>query len=74
MEICQNNNQFTMSSHTIKKTKKHTTQPVSVDLQRVQKRQVLSFFHGPIAASFALGPEKEIKITCIPRNENRALK
>ena len=69
MEICKNNNQFTMPSHTIKKTKKKThNKPVSVDLQRVQKRQVSSFFHGPIAASFALGPEKEKKITCIPRN------
>ena len=75
MEICKNNNQFTMPSHTIKKTKKKTqNKPVSVDLQRVQKRQVSSFFHGPIAASFALGPEKEKKITCIPRNENRAHK
>ena len=51
-----------MPSHTIKKTKKKThNKPVSVDLQRVQKRQVSSFFHGPIAASFALGPEKEKK-------------
>lgn len=74
MEICKNNNQFTMPSHTIKKTKKTHNKPVSEDLQRVQKRQVSSFFHGPIAASFALGPEKEIKITCIPRNENRAHK
>ena len=57
-----------------KENKKTHNKPVSVDLQRVQKRQVSSFFHGPIAASFALGPEKEIKITCIPRNENRALK
>lgn len=54
-------------------TKTHD-KPVSVDLQRVQKRQVSSFFHGPIAASFALGPEKEKKITCIPRNENRGQK
>lgn len=74
MEICKNNNQFRMPSHTIRKTKKTDDKPVSVDLQRVQKRQVSSFFHGPIAASFALGPEKEKKITCIPRNENRAHK
>lgn len=60
MEICKNNNQFTMPGHTIKKKKTHD-KPVSVDLQRVQKRQVSSFFHGPIAASFALGPEKEKK-------------
>ena len=73
MEICKNNNQFTMPSHTIKKTKKKThNKPVSVDLQRVQKRQVSSFFHGPIAASFALGPEREKKNICIPRNEKRA--
>ena len=57
-----------------KENKKTHNKPVSVDLQRVQKRQVSSFFHGPIAASFALGPEKEKKITCIPRNENRAHK
>ena len=57
-----------------KENKKTDDKPVSVDLQRVQKRQVSSFFHGPIVASFALGPEKEIKITCIPRNENRAHK
>lgn len=57
-----------------KENKKTQNKPVSVDLQRVQKRQVSSFFHGPIAASFALGPEKEKKITCIPRNENRGQK
>ena len=58
-----------------KENKKTDDKPVSVDLQRVQKRQVSSFFHGPIAASFALGPEKEKKkITCIPRNENRGQK
>ena len=71
MEICKNNNQFTMPSHTIRK-KKTDDKPVSVDLQRVQKRQVSSFFHGPIAASFALGPEREKKIICIPRKEKRA--
>lgn len=45
-----------------KENKKTHNKPVSVDLQRVQKRQVSSFFHGPIAASFALGPEKEKKL------------
>ena len=55
-----------------KENKKTHNKPVSVDLQRVQKRQVSSFFHGPIAASFALGPEREKKIICIPRNEKRA--
>ena len=62
MEICKNNNQFRMPSHTIRKTKKTDDKPVSVDLQRVQKRQVSSFVHGPIAASFALGPEREKKL------------
>ena len=57
-----------------KENKKTHDKPVSVDLQRVQKRQVSSFFHGPIAASFALGPEKEKKIIRIPRNEKRAHK
>ena len=55
-----------------KENKKTDDKPVSVDLQRVQKRQVSSFFHGPIAASFALGPEREKKIICIPRKEKRA--
>ena len=45
-----------------KENQKTHNKPVSVDLQRVQKRQVSSFFHGPIAASFALGPEREKQI------------
>ena len=45
-----------------KENKKTDDKPVSVDLQRVQKRQVSSFVHGPIAASFALGPEREKKL------------
>ena len=56
-----------------KENKKTDDKPVSEDLPRVQKRQVSSFFHGPIAASFALGPEKEKK-NIISRNENRAQK
>ena len=72
MEICKKRQPVYNAKSYNKENKKTDDKPVSVDLQRVQKRQVSSFFHGPIAASFALGPEKEIKITFIPRNENRA--
>ena len=41
-----------------KKETRKRDEPVSVDLQRVQKRRVSSFVHDPVAASFTLGPRK----------------